>query len=296
MLHLLKSFLAYLILDYSNWSICNTVKFNLTVFPLQQALKFPVRVGKRVTMHGLYKGCVQMTAKGPFVSQIGISQYPMYASKGQHTLIRMTKGSKLVLGRNVKIGSGSSIIITRGGKLTIGDEVFINQQVVLYSTMKVTIGSYVSIGWQSQIYDTDFHFRYDEHRHAISNNMAEVYIGNGAWITNRVTISKGSNVPAYAIIGSGSLVNKDFSAITSRGAFFAGSPACYKGLAGTRIINEDFQSSMFRHFIDSGNADMVCECEDYWFNDRYGIHKQECKNGGGKSVESRRLTPTKRAA
>ena len=298
MFHKAIALYRFLVTFFSQWSIVNTIVFNFKVFPFKQALRFPVKIGKRVTMKGLHKGCVIMDSMETFISELVTCRYPMYANKGQHTLIRISKGSRLILGKNVRISSGSSIVISRGGVLTIGDNVLTNQQVVLYCIRKVFIGACTSIGWQTQIYDTDFHFIYRKSKRVIANNISEVKIGKGCWIPNRITISKGAHLPDYSVVAAGSLVNKNFSDIKEIGAFFAGCPASYKGVAGLRIINEQKQAELYDYFKESETPLMYCDDEYYWYNDRYGKRNIKTGNGGDfvQPIQSSRLCITKCAA
>lgn len=260
----------YNIAFHRNYSIWRTLYFNFKVFPFGTARLLPIKIGKHVQMVGLYRGCVEIGGGNPsrFMSEIGTCKFPMYAVNP--TLIRFSsKKARLVIGRQVEIISGASLILTYQGILSFGDDILVNQNTMIYCANSVTIGDHVRIGWQSQIYDSDFHYIYNEEKHSIAKNFGPVFIGNNAWLANRVTVSKNAFIPNYAIVASNSLVNKNFSDINEEGSFFAGSPAKYKGKAGLRIINEPYQYRLFCHFMETDEKEISTEKQEEWFNKRY---------------------------
>lgn len=259
----------YNIAFHRNYSIWRTLYFNFKVFPFGTARRLPIKIGKHVQMIGLYRGCVEIgSAPSRFMSEIGTCRFPMYAVNP--TLIRFTsKNAKLVIGRQVEIISGSSLILTYQGKLTFGDDILVNQDTMIYCAHSVTIANHARIGWKSQIYDSDFHYIYNKERCTIAKNFGPVHIGKNTWLANSVTVSKNACLPDFSIVASNSLVNKNFSDITERGSFFAGSPAKYKGKAGLRIINEPYQYSLFCHFMETDEKEISIEKQEEWFNKRY---------------------------
>ena len=251
----------------------NTMYLNFVCFPFSVAIRFPVLVGKRVTMQGIHKGCIALEGQRwrafRYKTTIGISPYPMMANKGSYTLLRFMPNAKLQLGKSISIGSGSSIIVMYNGKLLIEDNVVINQHCLLYCAQKVTIGKCVRIGWQCQIYDSDFHFIFREQDCTIRNNIKPITIGHNVWLANNVSVTKGAYIPAFSIVASRSLMNKDFSDVKERGVFFAGQPAQKKSKVGLRIINELEQNKLFNYFASSGEEQINVLPEDTWFTNRY---------------------------
>ena len=197
-----------------NINIFKTIHLNFKVFPMHIARKFPIYVGNNVDVFEVHRGCIEfqkgVSIKKGMVS-LGICENPMVSNHGLHTLLRITPHAKLVLGDNVKIYSGCSIIVTYNGIAHIGSDFLMNQKGRLYCGSLLTIGDHCRVGWESQIYDSNFHFTYDGLNHRIGSALGVVKLGNNVWIGNRCTISKGSTLPDYAIIGSNSLVSKKLS-------------------------------------------------------------------------------------
>lgn len=195
----------------STINIFKTVYLNYKVFPWNVAKKLPIYVGWAVDIHEVYRGSIKfqdgIKIRRGIVS-LGVCRYPMISNRGLVTLLRISPKGKLVLGDDVKIYTGCSIIVTYKGVLSIGSDFVLNQNSRLYCASSVTIGAHCRIGWETQIYDSNFHFMYDSIKHRICNSLCEVCLGHNVWVGNRCTIAKGSLLPNYAIIGSNSLVSK----------------------------------------------------------------------------------------
>ena len=175
------------------------------------AKELPVYVGKKVDINEIHKGSIEFQ-KGVEIRKgmvsLGICLHPMISNKGLTTLLRITQYGKLILGADIKIYSGCSIIVTYEGVLNIGNDFLMNQKSRLYCANSVNIENHVRIGWETQIYDSNFHFTYDGVNNLIGNALGSVRLGNNVWIGNRCTIAKGALLPDYTIIGSNSLVSK----------------------------------------------------------------------------------------
>lgn len=196
---------------FSTINIFKTVYLNYKVFPWNIAKKLPVFVGWNVDIHKVYRGSIEfqegIQIRRGIVS-LGVCRFPMISNKGLVTLLRISPKGKLVLGDDVKIYTGCSIIVTYKGVLSIGNDFLMNQKARLYCANSVAIGNHCRIGWETQVYDSNFHFMYDSVKHRIGNALGEVCFGHNVWVGNRCTIAKGASLPNYTIIGSNSLVSK----------------------------------------------------------------------------------------
>jgi acetyltransferase-like isoleucine patch superfamily enzyme len=111
------------------------------------------------------------------------------------------------------------------GRVEIGDYCYFTS-VVLLCELEITIGSYVMIGWNATIADTDFHPIDPAER--IADAIACSPLGKGrprpeiarqgvvieddVWIGPNATILKGVHIGAGAFIEAGSLVVRDVPA------------------------------------------------------------------------------------
>jgi len=128
------------------------------------------------------------------------------------------------------------------GRLRIGDFTYLTN-VVLLCELEMQIGSYVMIGWNTCIADTDFHPLAPAER--IADAVACSPLGKGrprpaitkravvieddVWIGPNVTILKGVRIGAGAFVEAGSLVTRDVPA----GMRVLGNPAQVIGEAGS---------------------------------------------------------------
>jgi acetyltransferase-like isoleucine patch superfamily enzyme len=105
-----------------------------------------------------------------------------------------------------------------GGRLEIGDGVFMNFGCSISAHTLVRIGNRCLIGQYSIILDCDYHGLGSTDGHGQSR---PVVIGDRVWMGARVTILKGVTIGAGAVIGAGSVVTRDIPA----GVLAAGVPA-----------------------------------------------------------------------
>lgn len=136
--------------------------------------------------------------------------------------LKNTKGASLSIGNNAKlyadrfiIYSGSIIKIREGAELILGTG-YINYNTLIDCHKKITIGNNVFIGENVVIRDSD--------NHTINNKeeiTKEVTISDNVWIGCNSIILKGVTIEKGAVIAAGSVVTKDVKANTLVG----GNPA-----------------------------------------------------------------------
>jgi acetyltransferase-like isoleucine patch superfamily enzyme len=120
------------------------------------------------------------------------------------------------------------------GRIAIGDYCYFTN-VVLLCEMEISIGSYVVIGWNTTLADTDFHPIAPAERIADALSQSPIHkgrprpqiakrpivIGDDVWIGPAATILKGVTIGAGAWIEPGAMVTRDVPA----GARVIGNPA-----------------------------------------------------------------------
>lgn len=116
---------------------------------------------------------------------------------------------------------GVHFALGANGRVQIGDFCFFSNTILLCE-QELRIGSYVSIGWNTTIADTDFHplspsARLEDaiacspagkHRRRPPIPTAPVIVEDDVWIGPNVTLLKGVRVGAGAFIEPGSLVTR----------------------------------------------------------------------------------------
>lgn len=144
--------------------------------------------------------------------------------------------SKIKIGKNSLV-EGILIVNPYGGKITIGDYVFIGRGTVIQSGVEIKIGNDVQISNNVYIVDNNAHeidfierqetarkiLKEGYHSLKDSGNIIrkEIIIQDNAWINFNCIILKGVTIGKGSIIGAGSVVTKDVPPNT----LVAGNPA-----------------------------------------------------------------------
>lgn len=136
------------------------------------------------------------------------------------------------------LGNGCSLIIGNQGRLSIGKNFGITGDVSIHCYDSIEIGAFFSCSWNVTIDDTDHHKLMDLKYNKEKEETRPVKIGDNVWICQRVSILKGSELPAWTIVSSNSLVNKRF--LVSPYSVLAGIPAKDTGKKIKRMDIEGF--------------------------------------------------------
>ena len=159
-----------------------------------------------------------LIAKGNWVFRGCVRPFSKTAVDGKvivRNRSRITIGDKFrVLAAHVPVEMGAG----EYGRITIGDNTFINSGTSIGSLASITIGSNVAIGNYVLIMDSDFHNPLD---HTLPGAKAPIVIEDGVWIGARATILKGVTIGKHAVVAAGAVVTQDVPA----DALAAGVPA-----------------------------------------------------------------------
>ena len=152
---------------------------------------------------------------------------------------RVHPAGRLVLGRRVRINSGSRInavgghrpmviAVLRGAELVIGDDVGLSSS-TLVCACRIEVGRRALVGGDCRICDSDFHSTLPEDRLRLPDpgvKVGAVRIGAGAFLGTGATILKGVMIGERAVIGAGAVVTRSVPA----SEMWAGNPARRIGL------------------------------------------------------------------
>jgi acetyltransferase-like isoleucine patch superfamily enzyme len=171
--------------------------------------------------------------EGPLPSNVIAGPGTLVTSDFSFKRFRSRLPEALAIGAHCTM-DGVHFAIGEQGKVTIGDYCYFTNAVLLCE-LELRIGSYVVIGWNATLADTDFHPLAPAER--IADAIACSPIGAGkarpeiprrpvvieddVWIGPNATILKGVRIGAGAWIEAGSLVTRDVPA----GARILGNPA-----------------------------------------------------------------------
>jgi acetyltransferase-like isoleucine patch superfamily enzyme len=148
----------------------------------------------------------------------------------------------LIFKGNFKSLRGANIDVR--GILEFDDDVLVGPRVRIRAHNSIKIGRNARIAHEVQMFDTNFHFTEDPSSPGFKNISKPIEIGNYCWIGNRTTISAGVTLPDYTIVGSNSLVNKDFSKL-EKFSLIAGVPAKHIKTGISRVWDTERELSYF---------------------------------------------------
>lgn len=121
------------------------------------------------------------------------------------TRIEVHKCGKLMIGSGFRTRRNVELNVRENGKLSIGNNVFLNTGCVFTARNDISIGDGTIIGTYVQIFDND-HERIDNIVQDNSYKTAQVIIGRNCWIGSGSIILKGTELGDNCIVGAGSVV------------------------------------------------------------------------------------------
>ena len=112
----------------------------------------------------------------------------------------------------------SEMVAHAGGRIEIGDSVFVNYGTSISAHKLVRIGDGSQLGSYVCLMDNDYHSVEDRAKAGVSK---PIILGRNVWLGVRVIVLKGVTIGDNAVIGAGSVVTHDIPA----NAVAAGVPA-----------------------------------------------------------------------
>lgn len=198
--------------------------FNFKMLPFKQAIHLPFDFYHKIRFEcikgkviinpnlKLYRGIIKIGGRGS-------EMFPH-----NPTIINIRKGGELYLNGKLEIGVGTYLYIGEKGIITLGDKVQFGACSKVCCEKEITIKDEVRISWESQVFDTNFHFMENVETKEILEKDGIIRIGSRNWFGNRVNIMKGTHTPDNCIISSNSLCNKDYTNLPHH-SIIAGTPA-----------------------------------------------------------------------
>ena len=125
---------------------------------------------------------------------------------------RMTSPGEIVIGDKFRLFSTtvpSEMVAHAGGRIEIGNGVFINYGASLSAHKLVRIGDGCQLGSYACLMDNDYHSVEDRTKPGESR---PIILGRNVWLGVRVIVLKGVTIGDNAVIGAGSVVTHDIPA------------------------------------------------------------------------------------
>ena len=235
-----------------NW--IRTLYFNFRLLPYVQAKHLPFYIYGKPVFNSL-SGKVDF--KCPISrGMVKINEQKIFAPSLQTVNTQINLCGTLIIRGKTMIGCGNKIIIANGAVLDIGACTKITDFCNIDCYSNIVIGDGSTIAHRSQIMDSNHHFVVNMNMKQISNNMKPICIGKQTWVCNSTTITGGAKIPNYSIVGSNSLVNKDF---TKEGdtCLIAGVPAKVIAKGFFRIYDQDKEDMLIEYFANRESPYLV---------------------------------------
>ncbi len=100
-----------------------------------------------------------------------------------------------------------NILIEKGGKLSVGDGCFFNNDCSITCMNSIQIGSNTLFGEDVKIYDHNYHINSGELIKNSGHTLGSVVIGNNCWIGSNAVILKGTVIGDNCVIGAGCVID-----------------------------------------------------------------------------------------
>lgn len=203
-------------------SLTRTILVNLYYLPLKDAIKFPIFVGRGVSINCLGNRnsvIVRKISRGSVCLGIGNGSYNL--GKKQKSFFEIDGNGQIVFEGSCTISKGFKIHVRHDSQLSIGNGFSANANCMVCCDEKITIGNDVMLGWNVSIMDTDLHRLYDEDDNYY-NKPSAVNIGHHVWVASGATVLKGCKVPDGVVIARNSVVTKS---VQKTNCVVAGNPS-----------------------------------------------------------------------
>ena len=112
-----------------------------------------------------------------------------------------TDGASITIGQRFLCNNSVVLRAVKGGKLTMGDSCFFNQNCSVTALEQITIGDRCTFGNNVVIVDHDHDFRQGK-----GYRCTPIVIGNDVWVGANVTILRGSSIGDHCVIAAGTVV------------------------------------------------------------------------------------------
>lgn len=123
----------------------------------------------------------------------------------RNTKICVTKQSQVILGDKF-INDGRLVVMVENGKLTIGDNVYFNEDGMISCKSSIEIGNGCKFGPNVKIFDNNHKFNAEN---GVSSEFkaSPILIGKNCWIGSNAVILKGTTIGDNCVIGAGCVVS-----------------------------------------------------------------------------------------
>ena len=184
--------------------------FNFKMLPFRHAIKLPFDFYYSVRFQNL-SGHIILNCKEVYRGMF------KFGGRGSEMFSRTTtiidlKGT-LELNGPLEIGHGCLLRVENAAIVSFGANVRLGALTKMFAENRIIFGDEIDFSWESQIFDTNFHYIKNVKNNTLDARVGSVKIGSRNWFGNRVTVMKDTVTPDDLIVASNSLCNKDYSSL-----------------------------------------------------------------------------------
>lgn len=203
-------------------SLIKTVYFNYKCLPFKQAFFLPILLYKPRLLSLSGKIRIQTDKIRFGMIQLGRNTVSFYQNSG----ITIENRGTIIFKGKAKIDSGGCLSVNQNAILSIGDNFISTAELKMACYCSITIGKNVRVGWETKMFDTDFHqLSYCDG--STVKAFGPITIGDNVWIANDCQILKNSFIPDFCVVGARSTIMKKYNVPSY--SLIAGTPAkCIK--------------------------------------------------------------------
>jgi acetyltransferase-like isoleucine patch superfamily enzyme len=179
-----------------------------------------------------------------------------YRSQGS---TRLRIDGTLIFKGTANFIKSAQISVFENARLTFGADSLVSENVIIVCQYKITFGKCLRLTYQSNVFDSDFHYSINLEHNTIAPKVAEINIGDYNWIGNRTTIKKGVKTPAYTIVAASySLLTKDYTKIIPEYSIIGGMPAKLMKTGFARTWKDEYdQIKRYDAFYEKNGYDSL---------------------------------------
>ena len=127
-----------------------------------------------------------------------------------NVVVEMGKESSLVLGKMVRVHSGSKIKVRKNAKLILENGVKINYNCIIACHKEIKVGAGTQFGPSVYLYDHDHDYRAG--LEADKFLVESIEIGKNCWIGANTVILRGTKIGDNCVVGAGCVLKGVFPA------------------------------------------------------------------------------------
>ena len=234
-----------------------SIYINYRFLPAKIAWKTPIYLYSKTEITNA-SGIVEIDSPVIYSGMIRWGRFDSYRSKGK---TRIYNRGKIIFHGHGRILRGAEICVWPKAVLSFGDNFMVGENALICSQEKIVIGKYFRMAYNSQIFDTDFHYSINNITGEVRKKSRPIVLGDYTWIGNNCTLKKGTKTPKHTTIaGSYTVCNKDYTKETPEHSILGGIPAKVLITGYSRLWNNELERVAFLDKWFAENKDQNTYC------------------------------------